>query len=41
MFLRLRKGERLGALGDEADEALAGVHRRQMHGLAVKAFCGV
>ena len=41
MLLRLGQGERLGALRDQADEALAGLHGGQMDGLAVQALGGV
>ncbi len=41
MRLRFGEGERLGAAGDEADEALARVHGGQMHGLAIEALGGV
>ena len=40
MVLRVRQRQRLGGGGDQADEALAGAHRRQMHGLAIEAFGG-
>ena len=41
--VRLGVGERqrLGRLGDEADEALAGLHGGEMDGFAVEAFRGV
>ena len=39
--MRLGQGERLRALRDEADEALAGLHGGQMNGLAVQALGGV
>lgn len=41
MLLRLGERQRLGALGDEADEAFARVHGGLMHGLAIEAFGGV
>ena len=40
MGLRVGERERLGRLGDQADEAFAGAHRGQMDGLAVQAFGG-
>ena len=40
MVLRVRQRQRLGGRGDQADKALAGAHRRQMHRLAVEALGG-
>ena len=40
MVLRVRQGERFGRRGDQADQAFARPHGRQMHGLAVEAFGG-
>ncbi len=38
MMLGVGQRERLGARGDEADEALARLHRRQVDGFTVQAF---
>ena len=38
MRLRVGEGERLGRLGDQADEAFAGAHGGEMDGLAVQAL---
>ena len=41
MLMRLGQGERLRALRDQADQALAGLHGGQMNRLAVQALGGV
>ena len=38
MMLGVGQRKRLGARGDKADEALAGLHRRQVDGFTVEAF---
>ena len=40
MVLRVGKRERFGRRRDQADEALAGPHRGQMHRFAIEAFGG-